>query len=282
MWKIVNLVLLLPFLAQSELVVARCNYYEHPLFGYTCEVANLQFKAGDELQVTGTHMLGKNNENVATVEIANSTIEVVPLQYFISFPILTRFYAQNVGISTLNRLRNCASLQHLFLSQNKLDIIRGDTFADCANLQSIHLQNNMISNIERWAFRDATKLEVLLLNNNQLEVINADLFTPTPNLLDLGLSNNRLETLNSRLFTPTLFLETLRLSNNNITILNVNIFQNLTQLSTLLLNGNNFDNFQANFFRNLPSLRLLNVDDNMVSCNERKMFKCEPFKSPIP
>lgn len=267
MWKILSLILLFPFVAQSELVVARCNFYEHPIFGYTCEVANLQFMAGDALQVTGNHLLGKGNDNVVTVEIVNSTVEVIPLQYFISFPILNRFYAQNVGISTLNRLRNCLSLEFLFLSHNMLDTIRADTFADCANLRSIQLQNNLINNVERWAFRDATKLEVVNLNNNQLEVVNPDLFTPTPNLLDLGLSNNQLTTLNTRFFTPVVFLETLRLSNNDITFLNVNHFQNLTQLSTVLLNGNNFDNFQANFFRHLPNLRQLNVNDNKVGFN---------------
>lgn len=264
MWKILSVILVLPFLAQSELVVGRCNYYEHPLFGYTCEMSNLQFMAGDELQVTGNHMPGKHDGNVVTVEVKNSTIEVIPLQFFISFPIMSRFYAQNVGISTLNRLRNCESLQHLFLSQNKLEIIRTDTFADCMNLLTIQLQSNLINNVERWALRDLTKLEVFLLNNNRLELLNADLFTPTPNILDIGISNNRLSTVNSRTFTPTPFLETLRLSHNNISILNVNTLQNLTQLQVVLLNGNNFDNFQANFFRHLPNLRQLNIDDNLV------------------
>lgn len=267
MWKLICAVLLLPFVVQAEFQgAARCRYYDHPIFGYGCEVADLEFLAGDELQITGNHLTGRSNANVVFVEILNSTVEVIPQQFFISFPILNRFYAQGVSLSTLNRILNCANLRFLFLSGNYLEVINSDVFADCGNLEVLHLQNNNINNIERWAFRNLDKLEVLLLTNNQLQQINADLFTPVPNLLDLGLSNNMLTTLNSRTFTPIAFLETLRLANNYLSVLNVNILANLTQLNTLLLNGNQFDNFQANFFRHLPNLRQLNLNDNLVSC----------------
>lgn len=291
MLKLLCAILLLPFAVQA----ARCNYYDHPIFGYGCEVADLEFMAGDELVITGNHIPGKSNANVLFVEILNSTVEVVPQQYFISFPILNRFYAQSVSLSTLNRMRNCETLRFLFLSGNNLEVISADTFADCANLEVLHLQNNNINNIERWAFRNLDSLEVLLLTNNQLETVNADLFTPVPNLIDLGLSNNmyacdthwtffyskfsfysfciyRLATLNSRTFTPIPYLETLRLANNYFSILNVNILTNLTQLNTLLLNGNQFDNFQANFFRHLPNLKNLNINDNSVSLGFLKML----------
>lgn len=268
--KVLWAILLLPFVAsQGDIRDASCFFYEHPNFGYTCEVVDLNFSAGEELRITGMHLAGKSNANVGFVEIVNSTLEVVPQQFLIQFPILNRFYAQGASMSTLNRLHNCENLQHLFLSSNFLDTISADTFADCTNLRVLHLQNNVISTIERWAFRDLVNLQVLLLTNNELEVINADLFTPVPNLIDLGLSNNYLTTLNVRTFTPTPFLETLRLANNQFSILNVNIFQNLLQLSTLLLNGNQFDNFQANFFRPLVNLQHLNIDNNVVSlqCN---------------
>lgn len=274
MWKIIFSVLLLPFAvqAQSQIRVAQCNFYEHPVFGYGCEIADLEFRAGDILSVAGNHNSGKDNDNVAFVEIVNSTVEVIPQELFLNFPILDRLYAQSVSLSTLNRLRNCATLRFLFLSGNFLEVVAADTFADCLNLETLQLQNNQLNSIDRWAFRNLDRLRVLSLSNNQLQAINPDLFTPTPNLLDLGLGGNLLTTLNSRTFTPTLFLETLRLNNNQFTILNVNILQNLTQLSTLLLNGNEFDNFQANFFRHLPNLRQLNINDNLVSWS--KTLEC--------
>jgi hypothetical protein len=264
MWKVFSLLFLLPILSHGALVTGRCRYYDHQLLGYTCEVANLLFTVGDELQITGVHMPGRDNGNVLTVEIVNSTVEVIPQQFFINFSILRRFNAQNVGISTLNRLRNCQSLQFLSLSHNKLNIIRADTFTDCTNLLNINLQNNLIRDVERWALRNLSVLEVLNLNSNQMQSVNPDVFTPTTNLIDLSLSNNFISNLVVRTFTPISFLETLRLSNNNLTIVNGLIFQNMTQLSVLLLNGNNFDNFQANFFRNLTNLRHLNVADNKV------------------
>lgn len=270
MLKLFCVILLLPFVVHGQISEARCNYYEHPLFGYGCEVASLEFFAGDLLQITGNHNSGKNNENVAFVEILNSTVEVIPQQFFLSFPNLNRFYAQSVSLSTLNRLLNCQSLKLLFLSGNNLEMISSDTFADCGNLEVLHLQNNHINNVERWAFRNLDKLQVLLLSSNQLEVINADLFTTIPNLLDLGLSNNMIATLNSRTFTPIPFLETLRLANNYLSVLNVNILANMNQLNTLLLNGNQFDNFQANFFRHLPNLKHLNINDNSVSLNFKR------------
>lgn len=248
-----------------QLRSTQCRFYDHVKFGYGCEVTEMEFLAGDELTITGVHLTGRGNGNVAFVEILNSYVEVIPQQFFINFPILSRFYAQNVSISTLNPLRNCEQLNHLFLSSNNLVSLAANLFADCANLQTLHLQNNLIETVERFAFRNLNRLEVLQLANNQIEIVNADLFTETPELIDLGLSNNRISTLNSRTLTPIPHLEVLRLANNNISILNVNILQDLTKLNTLLLNGNEFDNFQANFFRHLPNLRQLNINDNKVS-----------------
>ena len=113
MWKVLSLLFLLPIMGQSALVTARCRYFDHQAFGYTCEASNLQFMMGDELQITGVHMPGRNNGNILTVEIVNSTVEVAPLQFFISFPNLNRFNAQNVGMSNLNPIRNCENLQSL-------------------------------------------------------------------------------------------------------------------------------------------------------------------------
>ena len=265
MLKIFCVIFLIPFVVQAEVRVAQCNYYVHPIFGYGCEVADLEFLSGDQLQITGSHLAGRNNGHVEFVEIVNSTVEVIPQQYFTTFSILNRFNAQSVSLSILNRIGNCLNLRFLFLSGNYLETINADTFADCENLEVLHLQNNLINNIDRWAFRNLDHLEILILSNNQLESINADLFTTVPNLLDLGLSDNLLSTLNSRTFTPTPLIETLRLANNYFSVLNVNLFQNMTSLSTLLLNGNEFDNFQLNFFRHLPNLRHLNINDNSVS-----------------
>lgn len=267
MLKLFCAILLFPFVVQAELQLqtSQCRFYDHAVFGYGCEVVDLDFSSGDDLQITGVHLTGRGNGNVLFVEIINSTIEVIPFQFFISFPILSRFYAQDVSLAVLNPVRNCGQLNHLFLSSNNLESINPDTFADCVNLQTLHLQNNVIADVDRWAFRNLDRLEVLQLNGNQIEALNADLFVSTPNLLDLGLSNNQLSSINPRTFTPIPYLETLRLANNHFAILNVNTLANLTQLDTLLLNGNEFDNFQANFFRHLPNLRHLNINDNKVS-----------------
>lgn len=269
MMKVFCAILILAFViqsnAQATLRVAPCSYYVHPVFGYGCEVADLEFLSGDTLQITGSHQQGRNNAQVLFVEILNSTVEVIPQQYFAQFTNLERFYSQSVSISILNRLVSCENLKFLYLSGNYLETISDDTFVDCGKLEVLHLQGNLINSIARWAFRNLDQLQVLLLNNNQLETINPDLFTTTPNLSDLGLSDNSLSTLNSRTFTPTPLLETLRLANNYFSVLNVNLLQNLTRLSTLLLNGNQFDNFQANFFRHLPSLTHLNINDNSVA-----------------
>ena len=268
MLKFIFLVALLPFLVQAEVRVARCNFYIHPVFGYSCEVTDLDFVAGDELQITGTHIIGQNNENVSFVEIANSTVEVIPQQYFINFVNLKRFQAADVSIARLERLSNCESLETLVLSYNNLQTIVNDIFANCGNLLNLQLEGNVLTAVTRFALRGLGKLQVLNLNNNELDAINSDLFTETPNLLDIGISNNRLTLLNVRTFTPTPLLETLRLSNNRFTALNVNLLENLTHLHILLFNGNQFDNFQAGFFRHLPNLRQLNINDNLVGAKK--------------
>lgn len=264
--KLICAILVIPYLSADAVArVANCRFSEHQVFGYSCQIADLEFNTGDTLQISGMHLAGRNDMSVTFLEIVNSSVSIVPQHIFVQFGNLQRFHAQNVGLSDLVPLRNCQNLQTIFLSQNQLTLIRNDVFGDCRNLMTIHLQNNQIATIERWAFRGLSSIETIQLNNNQLAVINADLFTENPLLKDIGLSNNHLTTINSRQFTPTPYLETLRLANNEIVILNVNVLQNLTRLETLLLNGNQFDNFQANFFRHLPNLKMLNINDNQVS-----------------
>lgn len=81
-------------------------------------------------------------------------------------------------------------IDHLLLAQNRIKVLRGDTFSQFRNLVSLDLQLNEISLIEEDAFNGLNKLTTLLLQHNRLQVVSEATFISMPRLRYLRLHDN--------------------------------------------------------------------------------------------
>lgn len=81
-------------------------------------------------------------------------------------------------------------IDHLLLAQNRIQMLKDNTFSHFRNLESLDLQSNEISLIEEGAFSGLTKLTTLLLQHNQLHVASEAMFIHLPRLRYLRLHDN--------------------------------------------------------------------------------------------
>ncbi|TSK13563.1 Leucine-rich repeat-containing protein 17 [Bagarius yarrelli] len=81
-------------------------------------------------------------------------------------------------------------IDHFLLAQNKIKVLKDNTFSHFPNLISLDLQLNEISLIEEGAFSGLSKLTTLLLQHNRLQVVSEAVFVPLPRLRYLRLHDN--------------------------------------------------------------------------------------------
>ncbi|KAK3526244.1 hypothetical protein QTP70_020397 [Hemibagrus guttatus] len=81
-------------------------------------------------------------------------------------------------------------IDHLLLAQNRIKVLKDNTFSHFRNLLSLDLQLNEISAIEEGAFSGLIKLTTLLLQHNRLQVVSEAMFIPLPQLKYLRLHDN--------------------------------------------------------------------------------------------
>lgn len=81
-------------------------------------------------------------------------------------------------------------IDHLLLAQNRLKVLKDNTFSHFRHLLSLDLQLNEISAIEEGAFSGLSKLTTLLLQHNRLQVVSEAMFIPLPRLRYLRLHDN--------------------------------------------------------------------------------------------
>ncbi|KAI5614933.1 leucine-rich repeat-containing protein 17 precursor [Silurus asotus] len=81
-------------------------------------------------------------------------------------------------------------IDHLLLAQNRINVLRDNTFSRFHNLFTLDLQLNEISLIEEGAFSGLSKLTTLLLQHNQLQYVSEAMLIPMPRLRHLRLHDN--------------------------------------------------------------------------------------------
>ncbi|XP_029110213.1 adhesion G protein-coupled receptor A3 isoform X3 [Scleropages formosus] len=88
----------------------------------------------------------------------------------------------------------------LILSNNKISLLKNDSFFGLSSLERLDLKNNLISTIEPGAFRGLSALQRLDLSNNRIGCLSPEMFTDLGNLLKLNLSGNIFSSLPDGLF----------------------------------------------------------------------------------
>ena len=94
---------------------------------------------------------------------------------------------------TPQSLAALASLKHLDLSFNAIDVLVEATFQSLQNLETIILSYNRLAAIPPRIFSSTPNLKTLVLDNNTLAAIDLDVFTNLTKLQTLNMSGNNLD-----------------------------------------------------------------------------------------
>lgn len=179
-------------------------------------------------------------------------------------------------IATIDGVDWPIKLKKLWLSNNKITRIGGETFKKAANLVDLRLDNNQIADVQLYAFAGLTKLRSLDLDNNQLERFDFNhLADHLPALEYLDISNNQLNNLDELQVTRIskfANLTELDLNNNHLTIIRKHWFSNMSRVDTLRLANNKIELIENGAFEDSFELVELNLSNNKLKQITRFTF----------
>jgi Leucine-rich repeat (LRR) protein len=186
----------------------------------------------------------------------------------ISSSSLKYLHVSKNRIQELNFIYLLVNLEYLDLFQNRLILIRKESFLNMNKLKHLNLSYNKLdfesefNNISY--FIGLSLLETLDLSFNEIEYLDSNLtFKYLNSLKYLNLSNNKLKTLDP--FTLSQ-LHQLNLASNNLRYLDENFFSYLKSLKILTLSFNkiNSTDFLKTSKNYLKNLEILDLEKNKI------------------
>lgn len=180
-----------------------------------------------------------------------------------------------------------ARIWYLYLQNNLIETIKGESFANATQLKWINLNNNKLtsSGIEKGAFANLKSLLYLFLEENELEEVPA----PLPASLEqLRLARNKITTIPGEVFSNMENLTMLDLHHNKLldstisdatfqglsNLIQLNIAQNsLTKMPPILpanvmqlfLDNNSIEAIPENYFNAMLKLLFLRLNNNKLT-----------------
>ena len=253
---------------------ASCRYYIHPIYGYSCQLGDINFKSEtDVLVINGAHLAGKRDADVQYLFSENNTINFIPQIVLTKFLKLTRLHLINVGLSlNVRSLRNCGSLKVIDFSRNQITFIPADTFKTCSNLEEIFICDNKLRIVDKNAFVGLSKLSRLDLGHNLIEEIQFELLQPLINLRVLKMMKNNIITIQPNAFRTLQNLWLLDLDGSQLTEINAVILAPLVNLEQLFLHNNAISTIHSNAFRTLTKLLILSLENNVLTKLDSILF----------
>ncbi|XP_071663693.1 toll-like receptor 3 isoform X1 [Patagioenas fasciata] len=174
------------------------------------------------------------------------------------------------------------NIQDIYLSYNKNLTLRSESFIFVPSLRKLMLRKVGCSNLvlSPSPFHPLQNLTVLDISNNNLANIKEDLFDGLHKLDILDLQHNNLARLwkDANPGGPVLFLKDLpnlrilNLKSNGFDEIPVQVFKGLFQLKDLDLGANNLNLLPATLFDDQNSLNFLNLQKNLITSVEEKVF----------
>lgn len=202
-------------------------------------------------RVGGTHMQGRTNEDVVSIQRTDSTITTnVPSILCNTFPNVIR----------------------IDLWLGVIEKIDEDSFSNCKRLNTLDLRYNRITEINEKAFIENSMLYFLILSSNSLTTLSENLFINQQELILLELHSNYIFDLPNGIFDPLQYLIQLGLGSNKFTHIKAEWFRNLTYLEGISLPGNNLEDLPPNIFSPMQSLNSINLDDNQLKVVNSNWF----------
>nr|XP_016929534.1 protein scribble homolog [Drosophila suzukii] len=224
-------------------------------------------------------------KNVASIKIANCTLEYLHQEAFLGLNELYAVNLTDVGLaiinpdtflgnkklrmltisgndlsvmSNLHYLLNSSSIEELDFSRNNLMELNPKAFSQLSNVVYINLSQNSLKKLPENAFEKVTLLEELDLSYNSLSELPRDIFNGTT----LSILHLKYNTFNGDLHFGTKDLQQLDLSFNSIAKVHHSMFDKMPGLTNLNLKGNGIKKIQPDSFLTLKSLRHIDLSIN--------------------
>ncbi|XP_013403978.1 insulin-like growth factor-binding protein complex acid labile subunit [Lingula anatina] len=172
----------------------------------------------------------------------------------------------NLQLSSIPTLPT--SVQRLYLSGNKLQVIQNNSFQNLNQLKYLELENSQLRKLEPNAFKGLDNLQVLKLGHNRLTSLPRDLFDPTRLLLHLDLSFNSFSAVPNDCMHYLTKLKVLNVSYNEITNPTLGpTFQFTKRLQILDFTGNRMERLDGSVFQTMLWWESIPKYLNLSNCN---------------
>ncbi|CAB3375489.1 Hypothetical predicted protein [Cloeon dipterum] len=186
---------------------------------------------------------------------------------------------------TRNRLREVSHLQfgtkgcgnnllQLDVSNNSLEALPAEAFANLAILKRLHLQGNGISFVADKALGGLLALEELNLADNKVSSLPPELFADARLVRHVHLENNSISVLAPGLFSGLQQLVVLNLGHNELTSdwINGATFTGLSRLVVLDMSHNKLTRLESSIFKDLYSMQVLRLENNAIEAVPERCF----------
>lgn len=160
-----------------------------------------------------------------------------------------------------------ASIEHLWLSKNKISKIRAEDLVGAPKLKYLYIDDNLLTAIDASAFganpqlSSVSSLRLTPLANFLERCAAYDKFTPHFLYRHILLDHNALTELPHGLLKGLANLKTLDVRHNALTVLHAKAVQGASNLNHLNLFGNSIEDIGCGTFNELPMMTYLNLGE---------------------
>lgn len=220
---------------QGQTVNLNCNFLLLNDDTYVCRLSQITINDNQNANIVigGTHVTGKNDNSVASIEIVNSNIPFIVPQLFTTFPNAYLFIVISGGLTRIQRnaFLNATNLRQISIHfEQRLSSIEENAFNGASNLNELDLGENRIENLHQASFNGLRALQRLFIDYNQIRQLHQATFSQLPLLKSIIMSRNQIESLDGRIFSNNPQITTIMISQNRINALGRNILDGLTRL----------------------------------------------------
>lgn len=163
-------------------------------------------------------------QNETIVTFINSSISVIPNDFFKNDSNLTELYMDFVGLTELRTgdFDGADELKIFKARGNLLQSLKKNVFKGAINLENLSLSSNQIKIVDEKAFNEMKSLKFLDLSKNLIRSLS--FLSPLENLVVLQMNFNRMEIIGEKFFEFNKKLENVSLSYNRIQIISKTSF----------------------------------------------------------
>lgn len=204
--------------------------------------------------VTGciNRTLFDENEVIVKLYVYKESIPIIDEETVTDFDELESITFLNCGVNSikLGAFKRLPKLNTLTIVFNNLNELNDDLFKGL-NIATLKVNNNRIDIIRSNTFRNMSYLKYFYGYDNLISQYNIDWFKDSPDLRRITLSKNKLRIVPRRAFFYNTKLEMIELSDNDIDLIERDAFEGIQSLNVLNLRHNrikllNSDSFPSN------------------------------------